>query len=81
MKAAPKIAVHIGQLVLEGVPAAERDRIARDLESELARLFAREAPSPRDRSVGVVRAEVPGGDGATSLGVRIAAAVHRGARR
>lgn len=73
-----RIELHIEELVLEGLPARDRERIGAAVESALARLLETEGLPPR-LALGESTAEISAGDiefqpGATpeSIGAQIA---------
>lgn len=80
------IELRIDELVLHGVPAAERARVGAACERELARLLAREdAPLPPGlgRDLAVARLDagavtLPPGATGQAIGTEVARAVYRG---
>jgi hypothetical protein len=81
------IDVHIGELVLEGVSAADRRRIGAAVERELGRLFA-EHGVPEHLTAAGTREAVHGGSfvrehGSTpaAFGAQVARAVYGGLQR
>ena len=78
-----RVVLHIDRLVLRGFPAADRNRIAAGLRSELARHFADPTHSTHLRSMPHVprldggRVTLPRGGEATRTGTLVGSAVAR----
>lgn len=82
-----EIDLHIDELVLHGFPPGDRQAIADALRGELIRLFAEHGVPPALAAGGEMPHADGGtfnmrsGEGAGSVGARIAAAVHGGLNR
>jgi hypothetical protein len=78
----PPIDLHIEELVLHGLPPADRHRIGDAVQRELLRLFTAQvgmSPPAKDISVGHVQAPpliVTPGSRAEEIGVQVARAIH-----
>jgi hypothetical protein len=83
----PTIELHIDELVLEGFPMLDRERLGGAIRTELARLLTEQgAPSLLNQSGEIMN--LPGGTltagqtaDATALGVQIAHAIYVGLNR
>jgi hypothetical protein len=80
---AARVRLHIGELVLDGFPAADRYRIADALEHELARLLAEEStPAALTEGRGAAELDagaftVAPGSGPEAIGSQIGRAIYR----
>jgi hypothetical protein len=74
-----RIEVNLGELVLEGMDARERDRVIASLRRELAGHLAR-GVYPRASADSLV-AEGPGEPGPERLGARVARTIAKGGKR
>ncbi|MFI5177525.1 MAG: hypothetical protein ACHQO8_03120 [Vicinamibacterales bacterium] len=83
----PSIELHIGELVLEGVPEADGYQVAEAVERQLTQLFTdRMAPAPvmQSRSVEAVdggAVTITPGSSAGGLGQQVGSAIFKGVSR